>query len=101
LSTPAPKHENAPETLPPPATPESIVRDAFDDVAIVIGGAAASYQLEDDLLWTLMSRLDRIRVRTLHRLTAGGPIAATAAVPRLHPAVDQFLARNAAGEARA
>jgi len=101
LSTPATKRENAPGELPPPAAPENIVRDAFDDVAIVIGGAAASYQLEDDLLWTLMSRLDRIRIRTLHRLSAGGPATATTAVPRLHPAVDQFLARNAAREARA
>jgi hypothetical protein len=47
-----------------------------------------------------MHRLDRIRVRTLHRLSAGGPATATSSVPRLHPAVDQFLALNAAGGAR-
>ena len=44
------------------SNPESFVREAFDDIAILIGGAA-SYHLEDDLLWTMMTRLDQMCIR--------------------------------------
>jgi hypothetical protein len=81
-----------------PATPESLVREAFDDIAILIGGAAASYHLADDLLWTTMTRLDRIRVRVLRDLKGpcrGGEVnTSSGKLPRVHPAIDEFLLRN-------
>ena len=77
--------------------PESLVREAFDDIAILIGGAA-SYHLEDDLLWTMMTRLDRIRVRVLRDLKGqlrGSEVKTPSAkLPRVHPAIDEFLLRN-------
>ncbi len=80
------------------SNPESLVREAFDDIAILIGGAASSYHLEDDLLWTMMTRLDRIRVRVLRDLKGqlrGGDVKARSAkLPRVHPAIDEFLLRN-------
>ena len=83
---------------PTPSNPESLVREAFDDIAILIGGAAASYHLEDDLLWTMMTRLDRIRVRVLRDLKGqlrGDDVKSLPAkLPRVHPAVDEFLLRN-------
>jgi hypothetical protein len=81
-----------------PATPESLVREAFDDIAILIGGAAASYHLADDLLWTTMTRLDRIRVRVLRDLKGhcrgGEANTSSGKLPRVHPAIDEFLLRN-------
>jgi hypothetical protein len=83
---------------PAPSNPEDLVREAFDDVAILIGGAAASYHLEDALLWTMMTRLDRIRVRVLCDLKGqlrGGEVKSPSAkLPRVHPAIDEFLLRN-------
>jgi len=48
--------------------PESLVRRALDDIALIVGGAAALHQLDDDLVWTVIKRLDRIRVRLLRDL---------------------------------
>lgn len=89
--------ETAP-SQPTHSNPEDLVREAFDDIAILIGSAAASYRLEDDLLWTMVNRLDRIRVRVLRDLKghARGSAVNTAStkLPRVHPAVDEFLLRN-------
>ena len=83
---------------PTHSNPEGLFREAFDDIAILIGSAAASYRLEDDLLWTIVNRLDRIRVRVLRDLKghARGSAVNTAStkLPRVHPAVDEFLLRN-------
>jgi hypothetical protein len=77
---------------------EGIVCDAFEDVALLIGGTAALYQLHDDLIWNLLRRLDRVRVRTLSRLartsTLGDADASAAGPPRTHPAVERFLLHN-------
>jgi hypothetical protein len=90
--------QEAAPSQPTHSNPEGLVREAFDDIAILIGGAAASYRLEDDLLWTMMTRLDRIRVRVLRDLKGharGGAVNTTCAkLPRVHPAVDEFLLRN-------
>ena len=42
------------ETPIPPPNPrtEFLVRAALDDIALVVGGAAALHHLEDDLVWT-------------------------------------------------
>jgi len=82
-------------------TTDALVRDAFDDVALVVGGVAVLHHLDDDLTWTLMKRLDRIRVRLLRDLNGQSRRdefeAPVAKPPRVHPAVDEFLARNRAG----
>ena len=46
----------------------TLLREAFDDIALVIGGAAVVHRIDDDLTWTLLSRIDRIRVRLLQEL---------------------------------
>jgi hypothetical protein len=80
---------------------ENLVREAFNDIALVIGGVAVLHHIDDDLTWTLMKRLDRIRVRLLRDLKGNcqadifEPSAVTP--PRVHPAVDEFLIRNRAG----
>jgi hypothetical protein len=83
------------------AAHEALVRDSFDDIALLVGSAASIYNLDDDILWTVMKRLDRIRVRLLRDLNGNTgredfeptPVRP----PRTHPAVDEFLARNRAG----
>jgi hypothetical protein len=84
--------------LPIAARDEALVRDSFDDIALLVGSIAALHNLDDDLLWTLMKRLDRIRVKLLRNLL-GGPARedfepAALRPPRMHAAVDEFLARN-------
>ncbi|HWR49694.1 MAG TPA: hypothetical protein VN428_01210 [Bryobacteraceae bacterium] len=81
--------------------PESLAREALDDIALVIGGAAALHQLDDDLVWTVMKRLDRIRVRLLRDLKGLAPRdefePSVAKPPRVHAAVEEFLVRNRMG----
>ena len=93
-----------PPTMPaaaPASNPETLVREALDDIALVIGGAAAIHHLDDDLVWTVMKRLDRIRVRLLRDLTGLTPRDELelnpAWPPRIHAAVDEFLVRNRTG----
>ncbi len=80
---------------------EGTVRGAFDDVALLIGGVAVIHHLDDDLTWTLMKRLDRIRVRLLRDLKGNSRRddfePAGAQPPRVHAAVEEFLVRNRAG----
>lgn len=80
---------------------DSLVREAMADVALVIGSAAALHQLDDDLVWTVMKRLDRIRIRLLRELKGLAPREeyepGGARPPRIHAAVDEFLVRNRAG----
>ena len=63
-ATPIKKAETPDPADSAPPT-ESLVRAALDDIALLVGGAAALHQLEDDLVWTLTKRMDRIRVRLL------------------------------------
>jgi hypothetical protein len=80
---------------------EGMVREAFDDVALLIGGVAVIHHLDDDLTWTLMKRLDRIRVRLLRDLKGNSRRddfePAGTQPPRVHAAVEEFLIRNRAG----
>ena len=86
------------DSVPPT---ESLVRAALDDIALLVGGAAALHQLEDDLVWTLTKRMDRIRVRLLRDLKGLGHRdelePKTTKPPRVHAAVEEFLIRNRAG----
>ena len=91
----------SPERDNPRINPESLVRRAMDDIALIVGGAAALHQLDDDLVWTVMKRLDRVRVRLLRDLSglsSGDQYGAVAPKPpRVHAAVEEFLVRNRAG----
>jgi hypothetical protein len=84
---------------------EDVICDAFDDVVLLIGGAAALHHLEDSLVRTLVRRLDRVRARALSRLarTVDGAAGESAfeCPYRLHPAVEGFLQRNGCGQAPA
>jgi hypothetical protein len=84
-----------------PSNVESLVREALADVALVIGSAAALHHLDDDLVWTVMKRLDRIRIRLLRELKGLTPReeyeSGGARLPRIHAAVDAFLVRNRDG----
>lgn len=74
---------------------ETLVREALNDVAMVIGSAAILHYLDDDLVWTIMKRMDQIRVR-LMRALRNLPVdqaAATTKPLKIHPAVQEFLTR--------
>jgi hypothetical protein len=83
---------------------ESILRDAFEDVALLVGGAASLHQLEDQLVRTLIRRLDHIRSRALDRLARTTYRATRTSRPGrpcpLHPAIEGFLLRNTDGRDR-
>ncbi len=103
-SAPSATKSNHDQNQAPPranAGTESLVREAFNDIALVIGGVAVLHHLDDDLTWTLMKRLDRIRVRLLCELKGTSRRSdfepAVAQPPRVHAAVDEFLVRNRAG----
>ncbi len=74
-------------------TIDRLFRDAFEDVALIIGGVAVAHSLRDDLVHSLVRRLNAVRMRTLARLRSelerapGGPSLC-------HPAVEQFLLAN-------
>src|SRR6516225_7541609 len=99
-ATDAKRPPKDPAISPPPiaARDEVLVRDAFDDIALLVGSVAALHNIDDDLLWTLMKRLDRIRVKLLRNLLGGTAREdfepAALRPPRTHAAVDEFLARN-------
>ena len=103
-SPPSATKSNHDQGQAPPNTKsdtEDLVREASNDVALVIGGVAVLHHLDDDLTWTLMKRLDRIRVRLLRDLKgisrSDGFEPSAAAPPRVHAAVEEFLVRNRAG----
>jgi hypothetical protein len=76
----------------------TLLREAFDDIALIIGGAAVVNRIDDDLTWTLLARIDHIRVRLLQELKGLPPKdlfePRSAWPPRVHPAVEAFLVRN-------
>jgi hypothetical protein len=78
------------------AEARNLILDLFEEEALVIGGLAAFYDVEDDLIWRLVRSLDTIRARVLRRLDARGPAEAdrlTAGQANLkpHPAIQDFL----------
>ena len=81
-----------------PDTAEAIIQDAFEDVALLIGGAAVLHQMEDGVLRTLLRRLERVRGRLLSQFArvhgAGVREPAMACPCHTHPAVERFLRRN-------
>jgi hypothetical protein len=73
----------------------------MDDVAVIVGSAVAIQALDTDQVWSVINRLDRIRIRLLREIKGSPPpdrsTANTPAPPRLHNAVEEFIARNRAG----
>lgn len=102
-ATNTPKRTERSGKVPPKiaAAHDGLIRDCFDDTALLMGSIASISSLDDDILWTVMKRLDRIRVRLLRNLSElGGREDFESMVvrpPRTHPAVDEFLAHNRAG----
>ena len=80
-------------------SPEAVVRKAFEDIALIIGSAVTLHQLNDELAWSVMKRLDRVRIQ-LFRTLRGAPSDQHAPdpsdTPQLHAAVEEFLVRNRA-----
>jgi hypothetical protein len=78
---------------------EQVIRAALDDIALVIGGTAALHHLDDDLVWSIMKRMDRIRVNLFRELSAKVPDGGLrpARMPATHPAVGEFIERNRRG----
>lgn len=72
---------------------ERVIREAFEDVALLIGGTAALHHLRDALVWSLLRRLDGVRKRTLARLPRER-LPAPTGPDRSHPAVEEFLRSN-------
>jgi hypothetical protein len=73
-----------------------VVTDAFNEVALLIGGAAAVNDLPDELLWRLLRSLERARRRLCHRLSIpeGDHEAREVGPLPTHPAVEEFLSRS-------
>ncbi len=77
---------------------KEMIRDLFEEEALVIGGLVAVHDVEDDLVWRLIRNLDVIRARVLERLESHAPAGRQAdpvgdPAPKPHPAVAEFLAR--------
>ena len=78
------------------AEARSLILELFEEEALVIGGLAAFYDVEDDLVWRLIRSLDTIRTRVLQRLgareSAGtNRLASGRADLKPHPAIQDFL----------
>jgi hypothetical protein len=77
---------------------DSIIQDAFEDVALLIGGAASLHQLDDQLIRILIRRLEHVRSRALTRLAQTDASANRRLKPgkpyHLHPAIEDFLLRK-------
>ena len=102
-STPSAIHPGKTQPARRQQTPKEagkLLREAFDDIALVIGGAAVVHWIDADLTWTLLARIDRFRVRLLQELKGllGKDLfePRSAWPPRVHPAVEAFLMRNRA-----
>jgi hypothetical protein len=82
---------------------ESIFRDAFEDVALLISGAASLHRLEDRVVRTLIRRLEGVRSRALGRLARADGCCTPAPVAHapqpLHPVIERFLRRDHSGRA--
>lgn len=76
--------------------PTQVVTDAFNEVALLIGGAAAVNDLPDELLWRMLRSLKRIRTRTCRSLGDSAPSASPSSLGPLpcHPAVEAFLSAS-------
>jgi hypothetical protein len=80
-----------------PDAAESVLLEAFDEVALLLSGTAAARRWEGGLVWSLLRRLARLRERALARLARNaGPNGeeAPGGPAQAHPAVEEFLRRR-------
>ena len=75
---------------------KDLIRDLFEEEALVIGGLVAVHKVEDDVVWRIVKNLDAIRRKYLRRLEdkdpdddGGGPPRRSHLNP--HPAIEDFL----------
>ena len=75
---------------------KDLIRDLFEEEALVIGGLVAVHKVEDDVVWRIVKNLDAIRRKYLRRLEdkdpdddGGGPPRRSHLKP--HPAIEDFL----------
>jgi hypothetical protein len=75
---------------------EALLRDTFDDVALLIGGTAALHPVQDNFVRSLLRRLERVRNRAFSRLPRvvqrEGRYSSHPCP--LHPAVEDFLSQD-------
>ena len=73
----------------------TLVDELFEEIALMIGGLAATGEMEDESVWALIRNLDAIRSRLLKRITqsevADGEWISKTNGFRPHPAVEEFL----------
>lgn len=74
----------------------ALIKELFEEEALVIGGLVAVHDVEDDLVWRLMKNLDVIRAKAMRRLDdreaetpEGKPVNRAKLKP--HPAIEDFL----------
>ncbi|MCK6478606.1 MAG: hypothetical protein HUU06_01325 [Planctomycetaceae bacterium] len=74
---------------------QALIREVFEEEALLIGGLVAAHPVDDEFVWRLMRNLDALRRRILAAIGAperpSRPLEPRGAVP--HPAVEEFLAR--------
>ncbi|MFH1022104.1 MAG: hypothetical protein V1809_01805 [Planctomycetota bacterium] len=75
---------------------KQMIRDIFEEEALVIGGIVAVHGIDDGFIWRLMKNLDAIRVKALRRADANVTPDASASLavqPNIkpHPAIEDFL----------
>jgi hypothetical protein len=73
-----------------------LVRNIFQEHALVLGGLAALDEIDDDAIWRLVRSLDTIRLRAIRRIEhfpvdPGRPEPRPAESVKPHPAIEQFL----------
>ena len=75
---------------------KDLIRDLFEEEALVLGGLVAVHRIEDDVVWRIVKNLDVIRRKYLRRLDdkdpddeGGGPPRRSHLKP--HPAIEDFL----------
>jgi len=70
-------------------TAKEIIRDLFEEEALVIGGLLVVHEVDDDFVWRLIRSLDAIRLKSLSRLETAEPDLGVDP----HPAIEEFLRR--------
>jgi len=75
---------------------KDLIRDLFEEEALVLGGLVAVHKVEDDVVWRLVKNIDVIRRKVLRRLDDQGPDDEGGGPPRRpnlkpHPAIEDFL----------
>jgi len=72
---------------------QALVRDIFEEEALLIGGLVALHPVDDAFVWRLMRNLDALRRRVVSAVRArtrgSKPHRGKAVAP--HPAVEEFL----------